>query len=1495
MGIAQSHEALEQAGQDHIIGARLPAWITSVSASDAGCLSVALNASLDCRQRLAARLAAIQGPDAHARSLLQNQLSALHGVGVDVDRLWYRHASSRPLSTYAPLRVPLSERVYYQVPLLEAALRNFTAEQSVPGGQAPGTGLRDASGDEVITPDSTAFAKLVRQLDLGRCYQEYLDRQFAVADMKALLADSYRHSMLLDAFKARHAGVLSGAELNVVIGLWRDGWVPRLDDEAVIAKRLVVLGYSMQQILVLDERDETFAPIFTSTRRVLVYIPGDPHGAWSGHASLLRFVRERLGQRLRDEAYLRFFARFVRRRDSQAFFSQVMEGYHDLPAWANIDLDEKMLTLPTPLFDALAQWRMYQFKDDATLLATPTALLDRQVQEAHERRLAVEGWSLLVLAGLFVPAIGLTLLAVTAWELLGEVFQAFEAWREGDMRQALEHVGHVAIDLATMAVTAAAITAVRRAWTRSPLVDRLLQANLEDGSQRLWDGDLAAFRGAPPAGVLADDQGIWRQGGQAWIEMDGHHYPVMRRVVDDHWQLVPRQGHGPLLLNNGAGAWRLWYEQPARWRDAGYLFRRLGGPMAALTDAQAEQVMRIHDLDSAHLRALHVRNCPPGAGMVDTTVRVVLDLRVRALVQRLRGGERIDDALALTQARGLEGARGLSGEALAERVWSRRRQLLEQLYEAQSPTDSPDVVALRRVFPTLHRRAAAALLERASAVERERLLQSGRVPLSLAEAARDMSMQVRVARVLEALHLDMPEDRDLARVVTGLLRQLPGSAAGVRWRILEGSDQPAPALACASGEHAYTLEHDHGCFRLLNADGEQIGDSGSLFEVLANAYDENQRASLQLGEPFAGNLRARIGQLALERRADVRRLLGDPGRTGWFRLPDRLPDGRIGYPLSGRGQSSPGPEPYRRRLRYLFPTFTDGQVDAWIAAARRTGSGLERRLRSAEQEFAALNRRLRDWVQEGASAQERSNRRRVRRALRSCWQHILAEGEHGEDLSAVYHWDLVGARTNTFPELPAQVRFSHVNSLSLSGMQLENLPESFLQAFPNLRFIDLPGNRLTRVPQALLQMRRLQSLNLEGNQIVLDAAQSTILASCSALVRLNLSRNPLGRVFSVSGLPHLRALYLAGTGIDCLPYMVMENASIRTLDLRDNRFTSLPEHFYASRLWTEGEVQLRGNPLTTAETNRLHQALLASLPSGVARSRTAVRLRWMDTIGLEARAQLSACWETLQAKPGCEAFFDLLEGLLQTHDCQFHDSARNLALRVLALMKAMGESDALRQEIFANSSQLTCQDSVALRFSDLEVRLLLARAQETAQQGDQERALLRLGRRLWRLEAVDDIALADIQARRADGGNPDQIEVALAYRVALRGDLDLPMETHGMLFREVSGVDRQRIERARAQVLEAETGERLAASLVDREFWRTHLRNAHAQRFTALDAPFHERLERVFTDTLAQDQASLEATQLIQAERDAAERLLMLELTREALEVQAGSDEAPLP
>ncbi|MCP6135222.1 hypothetical protein NL393_39185, partial [Klebsiella pneumoniae] len=79
-----------------------------------------------------------------------------------------------------------------------------------------------------------------------------------------------------------------------------------------------------------------------------------------------------------------------------------------------------------------------------------------------------------------------------------------------------------------------------------------------------------------------------------WVEMDGSYYSVVQQESSGEWALTAQEGHCPLLSHNGAGAWRLWSEQPAEWDDPYFMFRRLGEDAQGLDNEQIAQALTAH-------------------------------------------------------------------------------------------------------------------------------------------------------------------------------------------------------------------------------------------------------------------------------------------------------------------------------------------------------------------------------------------------------------------------------------------------------------------------------------------------------------------------------------------------------------------------------------------------------------------------------------------------------------------------------------------------------------------------------------------------------------------------------------------------------------------------------------------------------------------------------------------------------------------------------------
>ena len=929
--------------------------------------------------------------------------------------------------------------------------------------------------------------------------------------------------------------------------------------------------------------------------------------------------------------------------------------------------------------------------------------------------------------------------------------------------------------------------------------------------------------------------------------------------------MLPYQGYAPLLRHNGAGAWRLWSEQPAEWADTRQLFRRLGRPYSDLDDVQVDQALAIHGLDESHMRAWHVYGRPPDAVLADTVDRLLLAGRIRTLVNQLREGVASADPQLLERAMSLLQAAGNGGSTLADVVWAGRRELLQALYEEQNVETEMDR-PLRRDFASLHRLAANEVLRAASEDDLQCLRETGRVPLFMAEAARLQVALIRRVRVYEALSIDTPQTLDLARVVLNLLAHVPG-AGGPGWRLFDG-DASEPLLTIQGAEQTFDLLHRHGLFRLRTRAHVSASEEGELFETLAGAYDDESQAVIGQGHPVLPALRQALANVATDQRQAVAEALRLDRPRGSFLAPLRLDDGRFGYPLAGgRLWAALGlsrPRALQARLRDLYPAFSDEQIGRWLASGNA-----QARLQMLEQQYGLLNSHLNRWVRNAFPTPELTARREFRKGLIDCWRWLVPELQEGEDVQVGrFMLTQTRSRLQHLPALPAQVSFAHVSILALRSMRLEQVPDEFLQAFPTLRNLEITNCRLKRLPLPLMLAQKLEVLDLSGNQLVLDDSQALVLAGCRSLVYLNLSDNPLRRAFSVFAMTELNALHLPCTEIPEFPYGVMGAPDLHTLDLSGNSISALPDGFHRSQLWRSGRVDLSGNLLAAAPRALSAWHWLES-------SRVPYRLRFLDVVAVDRRDEMAALWVHLEAESDSAEFFNTLSVLTASAAFKFSSTAAALAARVLEMLQLMVDDDALRRELFEHAAATDCQDNATARFADLELRVMIWRARSGRFAGRPEQALLWLGGRLWRLALLDQIAAE--HAGRVGAGN-ESIEFALAYRIALRTSLDLPAQPGEMLYAGIPRLRMQDIHSAREFVLAAQSRDGIAQYLSSQRFWQDYLREHYSVR---LQVPqhTHEALERLMA--LGNQEEQIARLQISNQQR---EHKVLLQLTLEALD-----------
>ena len=896
-------------------------------------------------------------------------------------------------------------------------------------------------------------------------------------------------------------------------------------------------------------------------------------------------------------------------------------------------------------------------------------------------------------------------------------------------------------------------------------------------------------------------------------------------------------------LHEGEGRSRLAARQVSAHHldGGGPLLRRFGGDFAQASDQTAETLLRITGLEHNQLRHLHLQEAPAPARLFDAHVRY----ECHALAPQLRGAA-FERQLATWQG-----------------------------------TPSAAGAILLRAFPGLSVRGAEELLERANSEQIEVLLASGRVPLAMAEGARWFLRESRLDRALMGFEHEGAVNADTQRLALELIDELAPWPPSVRIELRLG--EPGGRLLASKGpddaSHIRCIIQNEQGYHLSEAN--PAGPATDWLSCLLLTLEAPQKVALGGPRLTARELGQRLSRHGGVDREKAAKAMGLQPIAERYRPPQRIADGRNGYVLSGRAESSR--QSIRRGIHDIFPTLTDIQLDAYLRELARRRIGLWEHLSSLQQQLQSLRAALDTWQRQRVNFIDGLRRQRVVNQIRRTWRRKTA-GIAGDDF--VLHID--GEQVGSLPTLPPGIEFGHVRRLTLRNMSLDQIDEGFLRRFSHLRELDLRDNQLTTLPVGLERLTELRTLRLAGNRITVDAVGNRRLASLSMLQQLDLSYNPLGQVPELAGLRHLREVSLRATGLQALP----EEALLPwrgLVDIRENQIRQLNGDLRSLRHRLQ-RLSLHDNPLDEAS-----EAL-------VARSRSVAPIQrrdsyhhavddstllelWMGTADPAIRTQRTQIWTQLSHELQSADLFRFLRDFARTDD--FLDHPRSYRDRVWRILELCVDNADVREAVFWQAQgRGTCEDRLLLILSQLEVRthVALHAAGETGTRA--EATLLRLGRSLYRLDEVDSIAARHIQEMRQDPyAAVDDVEVYLAYRVYLADRLDLPAQPRHMNYLEHSGVTPTRIMRAGTTVLAGENIDGLSRALAQREFWQGYVRNRYPERFEAMAAPFHEQLEADERQAgLSVEQPYLQNALTLMEALNSEERALYLELAREAYE-----------
>ncbi|MHC8328165.1 NEL-type E3 ubiquitin ligase domain-containing protein [Pseudomonas sp. LB1P83] len=827
----------------------------------------------------------------------------------------------------------------------------------------------------------------------------------------------------------------------------------------------------------------------------------------------------------------------------------------------------------------------------------------------------------------------------------------------------------------------------------------------------------------------------------------------------------------------------------------------------------------------------------------------------------------------------------LLAKKIATSLKSDRQPLFQWLYEAWDGTATGDVATLREHAADLPTQVCQELLDNASGRDRSFLRDRKILGMDLARQVSEAQAMTRQDRALIGLHLPQLANADTDKLTVGLMDRVQGWDDNYRLEVRQGSvtgtllDSVGEADAQSRGVIVKTSNRYQATQTKGNVSSTLTSDS--LLQSVLDALPATQRTRTGLtGDDTLDvpTLRSRLLKTAAR----------DPARTGRVLRGERSDTPKH---LSACVQADPPTagsyaKGLIRKVRKLYPLFTDAQVSSFLDSAGSTQMQRVNRVKELQQQLKNLIGVLHTWRDDevqmkklpGSLNDIRVSRRQVANAIEKCWRRIAWQNQPSTALA------LERNPAGPLPTLTEQ-DVAHVRSLSVKDMQAGDELAYFLTPFKGLVTLELDRNQLTRLPEVLSHMPDLQHLRLEGNQIALTEHTLRKLADMRNLRTLGLSGNRLGATINVSKMLDLQVLLLRDTHATELPVGLARLPYLDFVDLRGNQIRELPQWLFQLPQRFALAINLRHNPISAASRTRLDTYRNSTgIGMGLLQNDTAVlndqraRDLWMPKPVEETYAGRNRAWLALKNEPGSKEFFELLAEVGDSADSRFVNE--DMTRRVWSVIEATQTDSALRTQLLSMAVKANCADDAATLFSNLEVAVEIDRVvRHSANAHDQAARLLRLGRSLFRLDYLSRMAREKAKADPA----LDAVEVELAYRTGLADRLELVGQPKHMRYASLSGVKASDLEVAYNKIITAEISPELSTYIRGRTFWSDFLRQHHGKQFIDLTAPFHVRMETAFENEATLGADYRPQVDGIAVELKKAETALLTSLTEAAM------------
>ncbi|EJM26152.1 hypothetical protein PMI24_03802 [Pseudomonas sp. GM25] len=840
---------------------------------------------------------------------------------------------------------------------------------------------------------------------------------------------------------------------------------------------------------------------------------------------------------------------------------------------------------------------------------------------------------------------------------------------------------------------------------------------------------------------------------------------------------------------------------------------------------------------------------------------------------------------------------------LGDIVETRTPDIFDYQYRAADHSGDAQVQLLQQQFPSLPSRVAEALLKKATPAEQTIIREEQRIPLRLKDQARESAFEISAARAIEGLYEPALRLPDTERLILNVLRQRTDTFADLRIEVREHFYDGA--LRCSVGDEQASIvrvlvRDQRGRYEVRDERNDSLHPAADLYEAILLAMPADKRTAL--------GYRAGQGQLfrqwvlvMTERPAERRTLLARPPIRAQVPLQTELL-------LRGPGQSKKALS-VEEKVQNLYPHFDQAEALAFSRSLQANGAP-HSQIKMLEQEIQQLKQTLETWRQRYLTDWDPENP--DSNVPRAYWDYqqkggqFLAErllacferksevfGERSLSVQEGYRLDLSSEWLpkdieRWWRQLPEELKpwIDQVTTLNLDGSVFSQSPNGLLKDLPHLRHFSARNCGLTVLPEPVGKMHLLETLRLNENQIRLTPTTVEQLRNMTRMETLRLDHNPLSLAPNVERMPRLKVLSLIGTGLESWPPGLFEKSRPRGffLDLGANALKRIPDvppgsdnarliartRVYANRLSDPVRVKYEHYRTSVGIHPRLTynsaaEDLLERWPAFVDTS------LHNETAGLGTYRP--EAWHDLAGEPNADGFFSVIEDLTHSADYIAGGKANDqLTDRVWRMIGAMDIDTPLRQELFLMSTDPEgCEDAGAQLFNNMGVKVLASEAYSySTNQAELERKLVTLAKGSARLGQVTEIARADIRNRT---GNPDEVEVHLAYETGMAARLELPWQSEGMRYRRVAGVDDQTIAKAVETLLKAEEGDGLVNQMIELPFWESYLRNNWPGEMETNKQLHMEKLDVLEALKTAQ-QAWAQSTDALPAERALRRRTL---------------------